>query len=160
MPRWVRFSKTLAMRSTFVTRSASTRRRTVTIRASLGRVSQTVNVNVNVKVNVLLYGMVLATTGPSCSVSRNSRCSMGLKRESTLPQSTDLLLRQTTQCLRCKPCCCGTCSSPRTRRCCGGTLRPIGNTTCWSALANPRREKHHRWRQTAPRTQLVPRHEP
>ena len=32
------------------------------------------------------------------------------------------------------------CSSPKTRRCCGGTLPPGGSTTCWSALA----ARHHR----------------
>ena len=53
------------------------------------------------------------------------------------------------------PRCRGTCSSPGSRRCCGGTLPQGAGTTCWTDLAAPHQKRPLHWRTTPPEGQLV-----
>ena len=111
-------------------------------------------------------------------MSRISPAVWSRKEGRHLPQSINLLLQRVHHsCLRSKraDCAVRTCSKTSSVAPPGFTksvkwhdcdraalllvVPPEVGTTCWTALTNPCPRRNHRWRQTLPRTEFVPRHE-
>ena len=80
-----------------------------------------------------------AASNAACDKRSCSRCtSHNVKNSSVDERALGLRTARSGTTATEQPCCCGMCSLPGTRRCCGGTLPPRARTTCWTALAPPR----------------------